>query len=182
MSDVAIAQAPTRQAIAAKDRSAPRKVTGRLKRALDIMVWVGEPRATAARSAGMTDDSLRSALTKPHVKAYYTQQLEVLRTSERSRNIHRLTEIRDAANNMPAVNAIKALEQIPDDHGVSGSSVKVPGVVIFIGQGAAPAPGGTTLTLHEPNNVRKGNDINAVGPVPHGTYHGDTSEDDGAGT
>jgi hypothetical protein len=30
----------------------------------------------------------------------------VLRSTERARNIHRLVEIRDAANNMPAVNAI----------------------------------------------------------------------------
>jgi hypothetical protein len=104
----------TRQAVEAVDRSGRLQVTGKLKGAIDRMVWNGSPRDQAALEAGMSNHGLRDALKKPHVKTYYTEQLEVLRTSERARNIHRLAEIRDAANNMPAVQAIKALEEMHD--------------------------------------------------------------------
>ena len=58
------------------------------------MVWQAKRRADAAKLAGMTDKSLRSALRKAHVMAYYNGELEVLRAGERPRNIHRLAEIR----------------------------------------------------------------------------------------
>jgi hypothetical protein len=129
---------PTRQALAVKDRSAPLKVTGKLKVALDAMVWQGARRAEAAQIGGITDHSLRSALNKPHVKRYYLAQLEVLRTSERARNIHRLREIRDAANNMPAVQAIRDLERAPDDAQIAGGAARsAPGVTIVVMTGTA---------------------------------------------
>ena len=43
------------------------------------MVWQAKRRADAAKLAGMTDKSLRSALRKAHVMAYYNGELEVLR-------------------------------------------------------------------------------------------------------
>jgi hypothetical protein len=60
---------PTRQAIGVKGRSAPGKVTGRLRIAIEAMVWKSARRHEAATEAGMTDHSLRAALKKPHVKA-----------------------------------------------------------------------------------------------------------------
>jgi hypothetical protein len=55
----------------------------------------------------------------------------VLRTSERARNIHRLAEIRDAANNMPAVQAIKALEEMRDP-AAGAKHQPTPGLVIHV--------------------------------------------------
>lgn len=110
------------------------RITAKVRTAIDAMVWQGLTRDKAAEAAGLKDHSLYVAFRSPHVKAYYLNELEVLRTSERARNINRLCEIRDAANNMPAVNAIKALEQIEDDRGsISGSSRhQVPGVIVVV--------------------------------------------------
>src|ERR1043165_1664625 len=49
---------PTRQAIAAKERSGKLTVTGKLKVALDEMLFKGSRRADAAAAAGMTDHGL----------------------------------------------------------------------------------------------------------------------------
>jgi hypothetical protein len=131
----------TRQAIEAKGRSAPLKVTGKLKTAVDAMVWLGLRRKEAAEHAGMKHKGIEAALSKPHVKQYYLSQLEVLRTSERARNIHRLTEIRDKADNMPAVNAIKMLEQIDEaSSAAGGAQSRSPGVVVIVQTVAAHAP------------------------------------------
>ena len=115
------------------DRSAPMQVTGRLKVAIDAMVWQGLTRTEAAAQAGFKLESLHSAFGKPHVRQYYTNALHVFRTSERARNIHRLTEIRDAANNMPAVQAIRALELMDEiELGGRPGAQQIPGFVIQI--------------------------------------------------
>lgn len=89
----------------------------------------------------MTDHGLYSAFRKPHIKAAYLAELEVLRTSERARNIQRLHEIRDAADNMPAVQAIKALMQL-DDEGQrpgGGGLASAPGLTVVINVPQQPA-------------------------------------------
>jgi hypothetical protein len=120
------------------------KVTGKNKAAIDLMVWEGLKRRDAANQAGLKDHALYVALTKPHVKAYYMEQLDVLRTSERARNIHALVEVRDASGNaMARVGAVKALEQISDEAGSHRSSATPPGLTIIIENGASltqPAP------------------------------------------
>lgn len=137
MSDSAIADSePTRQALAIKDRSHRGQVTGKLRNAINYMVWEGLDRTEAAQKATLADHSLREALKKPHVKRFYLDQLDVLRTSARARNIHRLMEIRDAADNMPAVQAIKVLEQLSEEQAVGASYVRSsPGVTIVIESG-----------------------------------------------
>src|SRR5437763_1591725 len=109
-------QLPTRQAIAAKERSGKLTVSGKLKVAIDLMLYQGSCRTDSATAAGMTDHGLREAMKKPHVKAYYNAGLEVLRTSERARNISVLASIRDKAdsNQMARVAAVKALEQLSE--------------------------------------------------------------------
>jgi hypothetical protein len=142
----------SKQAIEAQNRSGKLVVSGRLKSAIDRMVWNGDHRGAAATHAGMTDHGVREALRKPHVKAYYREQLEMLRLSERPRNIHRLAEIRDAANNMPAVNAIKLLEQIDDDAPAAGRQT-VPGLVIYVAATEAqPVTIDVTPTAHDVPN------------------------------
>jgi hypothetical protein len=111
----------TRQAIAAKERSGKLTVSGKLKVALDEMLFKGSRRADAAIAAGMTDHGLREAFKKPHVKAYYNAGLEVLRTSERARNISALAKVRDdSENDMAIVSAAKALEQLAEPNGPGG--------------------------------------------------------------
>jgi hypothetical protein len=129
----------------ADGRSNKGQVTGKLKVAIDAMLYEGARRADAAAKAGMTDHSVRSAMRKPHVLAYYNAGLEVLRTSERPRNIRRLAEIRDKADNMPAVQAIRALEQMAEDEGRTPGAFRqqLPGLVVQINVGGmkqAPAP------------------------------------------
>jgi len=106
------------------------------------MVWQGLKRAEAAQQADLKEHSLYVALRLPHVKAYYAEQLEVLRTSERARNIHRAIAIRDAANNMPAMHAIKWLEGEQDQSVSSGRGgvAQSPGVTFVIVSGNAAPP------------------------------------------
>jgi hypothetical protein len=107
---------PTRQPETTDGRSAPLKVTGRLAKAIEQMVWFGAPRAAAAELAGLKDHSLRSALKKAHVLRHYHAELGVLRESTRAKNFHRLDSIADeAANGMARVAAIKVMEQISND-------------------------------------------------------------------
>ncbi|WP_342711276.1 hypothetical protein AAFG13_04765 [Bradyrhizobium sp. B124] len=72
---------PTRQAIAAKDRSGRLTVSGKLKTALDLMLE-GSRRCDAPTEAGMKPHSLREARKKPHVRAYWNHGLQVMRESK----------------------------------------------------------------------------------------------------
>lgn len=128
------------------DPQAPRKlpvadpkhrITAKVRAAIEAMVWDGLPRRDAAAKAGISEHGLYKALRSPPVKAAYLHELDVLRTSERARNIHRLTEIRDAANNMPAVQAIRALELIEEEQRARGNAQQqAPGLVVIV-QGTA---------------------------------------------
>jgi hypothetical protein len=136
--------APTRQAEAIEGRSKQLSVTGRLKVAIDAMVWEGTTRSKAAEKARMTDHSLRAALKKPHVLRYYHVELGVLRESARAKNFHRLDSIADeTGNGMARVAAIKTMEAISNDpHGSvvrSGSGARS-GYVIDLSD-PPPAPG-----------------------------------------
>jgi hypothetical protein len=76
---------PSRQKLAARDRSLPLKVTGRLKVAIEAMVWQAASRKDAAAIAGMTDHSLRQALRRSHVMHHYLRECEVLRQSGKAK-------------------------------------------------------------------------------------------------
>jgi hypothetical protein len=162
--------APTRQSIEAKGRSAPGRVTGKLRIAIAEMVWSGDKRAQAAEKAGLRDHSLREALKKPHVKQAYLQELETLRTSERARNIHAAVDVRDNSENQAArIHAAKFIENPTGEcHGGVIVNVGLPqaGYVIDISNGpeeremrivgptpsAAPAP---KVIEHEPEDADK---------------------------
>ena len=79
----------SRRAAAIPGRSARGKVTGKLRTALDLMVWQNLTRKEAER-AGLADASLRFAFRKPHVMSYYHAELAALRNSLRAENVHRL--------------------------------------------------------------------------------------------
>jgi hypothetical protein len=93
---------PTRQAIEAKDRSQRMRVTGKLKVAIEAMIWEGVPRADAAAKAGMADSSLRFALRKPHVLAHHNAELASLRTSLPATSTASTTSATRAATTWPA--------------------------------------------------------------------------------
>jgi hypothetical protein len=121
-------------------------VTRKVKAAIDAMVWEGLKRADAAAKGQLTDHSLYVALTRPHVKQYYMQQCEVLRLSGRARRIHRLETISEQDDNkQAAVNAIRALDQIPDADQVAGAARATPGVTIIIGQTPSHTPDMRTI-------------------------------------
>lgn len=130
MTDLAISE-PAKPHRRSKER--PLRVTGKVAIAVHAMVWQGLKRDDAAQVAGMKDNSLYVALRKPDVRAFYLAELEILRTSERAQNIHRLVAIRDKAENMPAVQAIAMLERMSADNPTSsGGSQQSPGVTIHI--------------------------------------------------
>jgi hypothetical protein len=74
----------------APDRSRPLQVTGRLKVALDAMVWEGLQYADAAKFAGLTARAMRKALDKSHVCRYLSNGKAALRASEGPRILKRL--------------------------------------------------------------------------------------------
>jgi hypothetical protein len=128
---------PTRQAIEAIDRSAPGKVTGRLRKAINYMLE-GARRADAAQRAGMTDHSLRAALKKSHVKRYYLDELDVLRSGERVRNFLAAVEVRDQHDNHTArINAIRWLEGEAEQQVNASTQRQSAGITIVIETGRA---------------------------------------------
>jgi hypothetical protein len=132
---------PTRQAAAIEGRSRRGAVTGKLKIALDLMVWDNLKRKDAAEKAGLADSSLRFAFRKPHVMAYYHTELKALRDNLRARNVHRLDGIADnSGNDMAKVAAIKTLELISDqaDEKQRPGSQMLPGLQIVIIGGPTP--------------------------------------------
>lgn len=131
-------------AIATQDHSKPldslksERITAKVRTAVEAMVWQGLHRREAAETAGLAEHSLYQALRKPLVRRFYLAELEVLRTSERARNIHALTGVRDQTENkMATVAAVKALEQLDDSPTSTGIRSSAPGVTIVI-NGNAP--------------------------------------------
>lgn len=120
------------------DLPAKERITARVRAAVQAMVWDGLQRREAAAKAGLAEHSLYQALRKPLVRRFYLSELDVLRTSERARNIHALTAIRDQTDNkMATVAAVKALEQLDDSPAHAGTQRSAPGVTIVI-NGNAP--------------------------------------------
>jgi hypothetical protein len=114
-------------------------MTPRVRKAVDLMVWHGKPYDEAAKEVGLTTRAMRLALGKPHVVAAVKRELQVLRESEQPRNIRRLVQIRDKADNMPAVQAIDRLMRSPDDVAAGSGASASPGITIRI-INQAPTP------------------------------------------
>jgi len=118
------------------------QMSGKLRAALDAMVWDALEWNEAARMFNFSVQAMRKALTRRHVLVYLRKEREVFRASIAPRNIHRLKQIRDAADNMPAVQAIKVLEQIGEVDPLRRVPDDSPHVTIRIvnAVNAAPAP------------------------------------------
>jgi hypothetical protein len=143
---------------------APR-VRGRTGQAIDLMLWEGMTRNEAAKALGMNPKSLANAFREPRVKQYWRAGLEALAISACARNIHRLETIRDAADNMPAVQAIRMLEELTTAEGARAGlpGVRSPGLQIVILQpGATPHPQVVELQANEVQD-----EDTATDPVKH---------------
>jgi len=125
-------------------------VTGKNRVAIEAMVWEGLKRPDAAQKAGLTDHALYVAMTKPHVKAFYLAQCEMLRLSGKARRIHRLNEMVEQDDNKAAVvNAAMALERLGDDNPLSSmGNARSPGVVVIIQDRPRGHPGGKIGEFH----------------------------------
>jgi hypothetical protein len=121
-------------------RRRKRGLTVAVRTAIDAMIYDRCTRAQACKRAGFTERALYLALEKPEVAVYFNRSLQVLRAGERPANIHRLCEIRDAADNMPAVNAIKTLEQLDAEAVARPAGQISPGIVIRFVTQTSPAP------------------------------------------
>jgi hypothetical protein len=116
------------------------RVTGKLKRALDLMVWGNDDGKIyywqdAARSANYRMSSMRRALEYPWVQAYLRAQKDVFRKSASAQNISRAVEIRDQRKNaMASLGAIKLLEQMDEKSPAAAGAFRnvTPGVTVII--------------------------------------------------
>lgn len=152
-----LAQTATQSAIAKPAKPARElKVTGKVRVAIDAMVWQGLKRDDAAQHAGMKANSLYVALRRPDVKAHYLAELDVLRTSERARNIHAAVEVRDQTDNQTArIQAVKWLEESAETkRDSSGQRVTTPGVVVVVN--SAPTRGAIESDMIEINPLGAG--------------------------
>jgi hypothetical protein len=139
--------APSRAKTVSKRGQTPRnerkslQATAVVRKAIELMVWEGHRRDDAAKAVGMLPKSLYNAFRKHHVRRFYREQLQVLRTSEMARNVHALVRIRDQdANKLAAVAAVKALEKMNDNDMTPPVGRQItPGLTIIIEQAAPPA-------------------------------------------
>jgi hypothetical protein len=155
-----------------KDRPDKRTlVTGRLRHALDLMIWGGQDSKPldwndAARAVNISARSMRKSLERPAVRQYLLTQKQVLRACISAKSLSRLDELAAQRSNMnAAVNAIRAIDESEAvERPLMGER---PGVTIVIQQptgappptiDAQPAP-----TLHTFDNAR-GRAVAVVGP------------------
>lgn len=133
-------QQPALHPMQAKTASKPGKVTGKLATAVDLMVEEGLAWEKAAIKAGLTVRAMRKALAKPFVIKHLRERRDVFRASVCAANIRRLAEIRDKADNMPAVNAIKELERLGEEQNGAGRGSLMPtGLTVVVVNAPQPA-------------------------------------------
>jgi hypothetical protein len=123
----------------ARNRYPPRRITRRVKRAIELIVHEAMAFDEAAREVNFSLRALRLAMNKPHVMAYYKAECEVFRDCRRARNYQRLAQIADDQNNMPAVNAIKTMMGLELEQTNNKQTNASPGVTIRIVNIATPA-------------------------------------------
>jgi hypothetical protein len=108
-------------------------VGAKLRAVIDLMIFEGKEMDQAAQIAKTSTRAVRKAFERPHVLSYLRKRREVLRAAACGKNELRLVQIRDAADNQPAINAIRTLEYISsEDRGIRGGAATSPGIVIRI--------------------------------------------------
>lgn len=121
-----------------KDRDRRRDIKGKLKVALDLMVFGGDDRVAlpfqeAARNANFSVQAMRKAIEKPHIQRYLREKKQVLLASICGQNPSRLAQLRDQDDNRgAAVRAAMALEQIGTAEQARPAQFTMPGFVVQI--------------------------------------------------
>ena len=134
MSLVELNDAPAITKSTKAERNADRPVKGRVKKALDLMVYEGLRFNDAAIKVGLHPYSMRLALERPHCLKYLREQKQVFRASISASNVCSLADIRDNSSNPIArVSAIKVLEQLDIVDG-GGTKQQPPGFALVIVQ------------------------------------------------
>lgn len=140
---------PAKRNNGAATRSPPKRIGGKLKTALDAMVWQGLAYDKAGKHAGLTTRNMRTALDKPHVRAYLKAQRDVFRESVNTGNTHALLEVRNQKrNHMARVAAVKTLEHQDNEQVSRGGHAQLPGLVIQV----ITSSGDTRVMEHHPQN------------------------------
>jgi hypothetical protein len=112
------------------------RISGRLRHALDLMVWGDESGKiiewdVAGRTVNISARSMRRSLERYAVRQYLQEQKQVLRACISAKSLWRLDEIAAQRSNMnAAVNAIKAIDG--DEAATARQDAVVPGVTIRV--------------------------------------------------
>jgi hypothetical protein len=126
----------TPTALSRSDKPGRKQIRGKLKAALEAMVWDGLDWDEAARNAKLTTAAMRKALGKAHVIAFLKHEREVLRASMGGKTLVRLAELRDQDENRnAAVKACQVIEQLGETDSARGAGIglpRAPGLVIQI--------------------------------------------------
>jgi hypothetical protein len=161
------------------ERSKPLAVTGRLKMAIELMIWEKHSRDDAAKAAGMAPKSLYNAFRKHHVLAYFRAELRALKESARAKNFHHLEKIAaESGNDMAKVAAIKVMENLTEEEGRGAAGpVTQPGLTIVIQNAPAPQmalrPVDLTLDYDSHALPRAADRLRPQGPYPQKTIEND---------
>ncbi len=118
------------------------RISPRLRRAVEAIVWEGADRAKAAEIAGMHPNSLRLAFKRPHVKALMRKEFAELREGAPFKAYANIVQLGDAANSedvrlranqwVAGVDGLspvtKVSGQISVRHGFEGYAYQPPGM------------------------------------------------------
>jgi hypothetical protein len=136
-----------------KPLKADDRIRGKLKAALDLMVFGGEDGLplsfdVAARSVNFPVRSMRRALERPHVRQYLRASGQVMRASICARIPHRLGQLMmQDDNRAAAVRAAAVLETIDERDGMRPATPMQPGLQIIIIQPDRPAKQAPTIDV-----------------------------------
>ena len=110
-----------------------RRITQKLRDAIDLMVFDGVTYDAAALQVGLTVRNMRMALERPHVLKYLRAQKAAMREAACAANVLRLVALRDQDENRnAAVKAIQVLEYVPEETLRTAGIAQTPGVTIQI--------------------------------------------------
>jgi hypothetical protein len=131
-----------------------KRVTGKLKAAIDLMIWEGKPWNEAAMTLKYSTRSMRLALEKPHVIKYLRAQRGIRLAQMSGENLQALQNARDQQSNPAAsVQAARALEALAFD-GDGGGGQRMGGArsgwIIDLSE---PTPAGLVIHVVHPTQA-----------------------------
>lgn len=146
---------PPRDAIQRQPRN-PR-IPPKVIVALKAIVWEGQELDEAARTAGLTTQTVRQSLAKPHVIQALKHERDVFRAYARAGNLHALLDVRENSKNDNArVAAAKVIEHHADEQ-QAGAVQTQPGLVVVV---VNSSPGDTAKVIE--GHTQSGNLVSSA--------------------